>query len=595
MGATHPVLHRYLLGCLGLLVASLLGLAAVHRGGVAQETSRQPELSSQESEPTFRIRTERNLVVVRVVVRDAKGHAVSDLRKQDFRLFDNRKPQEISQFAVEILSPGRAPAKPTEPGLAGSGAPLAPSAPVLAPARFLALYFDDIHMPFEDISLTRKAAEHYLASAIRPSDRVGLFTSSGQGDVDFTNDRARLDQALNRLMPRPINERSDNECPQILDYQAYLIVHQHDPFATDAAAQEAYHCYCESLPQVPPNCQQQAAQMAQSEAYRVEAAFEHETEYSLRGLRELVRRMGRLPGERSVVLVSPGFLTATQDIEVDEITDQALRSNIVISTLDSRGLYAVIPLGDASKRPLVLPNHPEVAGRKAQIQLNELSESANVMRNLAYDTGGTFFHNNNDLDLGFREVGALPEAYYILAFTPENLKLDGHFHTLKVNLVNPAKLSVEARRGYFAPTKAVDAATEANEELEQAVFSQDEMSEIPIDVRTQFFKAHGAAAKLSVLTHVDLRFVRFRKENGRNLDKVTVVTVLFNGAGAYITGNEKQIQFRLLDATLDKLSRSGINTKSSFDVKPGTYLVRSVVLDSGGAQMSAANHSVEIP
>ncbi len=579
------------MGCAALLV---LSFAYDGRAEAAGQATATPEAAAANSQPTFKIRTQRNLVVVRVVVRDTAGRAVGDLRKEDFRLLDNNRPQIISQFAVESLV---APPKTVPIGkAAGPGREIATStAPGSAPQRFVALYFDDIHLSFEDISRTRAAAKRYLATAIQPGDRIGLFTSSGLGDLEFTAERTKLNRALDRLMPRPIGNRSGNECPEIYDYQAYLMIHRRDPFALDIATEEAYHCDCEDLPMIPPNCRQQAEERAESAAYRVEEQFERETEYSLRGLSEVIRHISMVPGQRNIVLVSPGFLTVTEDQEISEIVDEALRSNIVINTLDSQGLFTAIPFGDATRRPLILVKRADLTGKKSQIYLDEVSRRSDVLRTLAYDTGGVFFHNSNDLDAGFRQVGSLPEVYYVLAFTPENLKPDGRFHTLTVSLVKPAKLSLEARRGYFAPTVAANAATVADEELQQAVFSQDEIGEIPIDVETQFFHSVNASIKLSVFTHIDPRFIHFRRQNGRNFDDLTVVTALFDGAGKYIVGQQKQIEFHLHDSTLQKLRESGIVMKTTFDVKPGTYLVRSVVRDAAGEQTSALNRSVEIP
>ena len=111
----------------------------------------------------------------------------------------------------------------------------------------------------------------------------------------------------------------------------------------------------------------------------------------------------------------------------------------------------------------------------------------------------------------------------------------------------------------------------------------------------QFFKVNELDTKLSVLAHLDLRFVQFRKENGRNINDLTFVTALFDRDGKYVTGREKRLQFRLLDDSLQKLTLSGITAKMTFDVRPGTYLVRQVVRDSQGAQISALNRTVEIP
>ena len=121
------------------------------------------------------------------------------------------------------------------------------------------------------------------------------------------------------------------------------------------------------------------------------------------------------------------------------------------------------------------------------------------------------------------------------------------------------------------------------------------MSEIPVEVHTQFFKLNEQDAKLSVLTHVDLRLLQFRKADGRNLNKLRLVTVLFDRDGKYITGKEKIVEFHLRDVSLQKLASSGITSKTIFDVQPGAYLVRQVVREAEGGQISELNRAVDIP
>src|SRR5260370_42295443 len=57
------------------------------------------EVSTRDNPATFRVRV--NLVLVRVVVPDSQGKVVTGLKKEDFQLSDNRKPQMISTFSVE--------------------------------------------------------------------------------------------------------------------------------------------------------------------------------------------------------------------------------------------------------------------------------------------------------------------------------------------------------------------------------------------------------------------------------------------------------------------------------------------------------------
>jgi hypothetical protein len=57
-----------------------------------------PEVAQKDTEATFQ--SKLNLVVVPVVVRDGQGHAVGDLTREDFALFDKGKAQTIASFSV---------------------------------------------------------------------------------------------------------------------------------------------------------------------------------------------------------------------------------------------------------------------------------------------------------------------------------------------------------------------------------------------------------------------------------------------------------------------------------------------------------------
>jgi hypothetical protein len=194
-----------------------------------------------------------------------------------------------------------------------------------------------------------------------------------------------------------------------------------------------------------------------------------------------------------------------------------------------------------------------------------------------------------------KRAGATPDVSYMLGFSPQNPKMDGRFHTIKVVMANKQKYEVQARRGYYAPRKVEDPQEEAKQEIAEAVFSQEEIHELPVDLQTQYFKTGETEAHLSVVSRIDVKGVHFRKADGRNWDNLTVATVIFDENGNYVTGGEKMLEMRLLDSTYDRLSRTGLTMKSSFDLKPGKYLVRQVIRDSEGAQMAARNGAVVIP
>jgi len=464
------------------------------------------------------------------------------------------------------------------------------------PKNYQALYFDDVQTKFEDLARARDAADRYLAATLTPDSRVGLFTSSGQGNLDFTDDRSKLHEALFNLRPRPFASTETGACPDIGDYQAYLIVEQHEPNAIDVAVDEYFQCNCESLPvKAQASCRAHGQIVAEQDAMMVMSKAERRSTGVLRGLEQIIRRTALLPGQRSVIVVSPGFLSYSLESQITAVAERALRSNVVVNALDPRGLYVVIPGGDASQATVVMPSNGAMAARKQQMIELEVSQAEDVLFGFAADTGGQFFHNSNDLDLGFRRVGTLSEVSYVLAFSPRDLKFDGRFHKLKVSLVNPKGFALQARRGYFAPKASEDAATRAKEEIEEAVYSQDESRELPIDVHTQFYRVNETDVRLAVLTHLDMAALRFLKEQDRNLNDLTFVTVLFDRDGKYVKGTEKELKFHLRDATLARLTQSGITLKTEFDLKPGTYMVRQIVRDSQAGQLSGLSRTVEIP
>jgi hypothetical protein len=315
---------------------------------------------------------------------------------------------------------------------------------------------------------------------------------------------------------------------------------------------------------------------------------------ALRGIESIVRRMSSLRGQRSVVIISGGFLTETLRFELDQIADRALHAGVIINAIDARGLWTD-PTLDASRRSFADTMNSLSQGQKHQILLDSAQRQTDGMKALALDTGGIFFQNSNDLDAGFRKVTEVPDAYYLLAFSPQNLKHDGTFHPLQVKLVSYKGLSVLARRGYYAPRKSEDPTSQEKEEIREAIFSQDESHELPIDVHTQFFMTSETDARVTVLTRIDLRPLHFRKEVDRNVDKLTFVTVIFDRDGHEVSAQEKTVDFHMHDSTLEHYQQTGITLKSLFNIKPGTYQVRSVVRDSESGQIAGLNRTVEIP
>jgi len=527
------------------------------------------EIASHETPTTFKVHV--NLVLVRVVVRDNNGKVITGLKREDFQIADNRKPQMISSFSVETPA-SHVPSVKMEPSEASSeGKPVKALEP---PQRFVTLFFDDVHLSIADSMYSQRAAAKVLES-MQEGDRFSVFTTSGMVMQDFTADRTKLDEAIKRIMAR--GQDTTTDCPPMSFYEAYQIIEINDPFALQVAVEDVAQCM---------NGARGAELIAKMAAQRELGIGEYQVRQAFGALDGVIRRMSGLPGQRAVVLVSPGFFVSPSVHESGEIIDRATKANVVINAIDARGLY-VYSYNDASNR------YP-ASNDKMQFVMAEQSIQNAVLEEVADGTGGLFFHNRNDIDQGIRQAAAAPEVSYILGFTPQNLKLDGKYHQLKVTLVNKQKWALQARHGYFAPHGEADSEATAREEIQQAVFSQEELGELPMQSQTQFFR-NADGAHLTVLARIETNTLKFRKDQNLNDDNLTVVTAVFDENGNLLDGQQRVIEMKLKDATRERLNKEGLKVKSSFDLKPGTYLIRIVVRDSEGAQMAALNRGVVIP
>ena len=170
-----------------------------------------------------------------------EGNPIPNLKREDFQVFDQGKLQPITVFAVETRESRRekalAAAK-TQADASGSG-----ESKTVLPDRFVAMEFDDIHLATESATYTRKSAEQFLAN-LAPTDRVGIFTTSGEVTQEFTSDVALLKQKLLGVVPRPkVGHTSTNDCPDVSPYVADLVQNRNDQMALrTAVVKDAWQC-----------------------------------------------------------------------------------------------------------------------------------------------------------------------------------------------------------------------------------------------------------------------------------------------------------------------------------------------------------------
>jgi hypothetical protein len=277
-----------------------------------------------------------------------------------------------------------------------------------------------------------------------------------------------------------------------------------------------------------------------------------------------------------------------QPSEEWQIIDFANRANVVVNTLDVRGLD-VPDNGDDTKGATDLL---ETRDQRVQERLNAQLEQTSVLAGFAYGTGGTFFHNSNDL-LGGLGLAASPPVRYVLGFAPQNLKQDGRYHILKVRLTGGNNYSIQARRGYYAPQK-LNAKEEVERQIEDDLHSRGEVGNLFLDLQAHSFSIGTERTQIVVTSKVAINNIRFKEVGGKRSDVLRMITAIFDENGNVVTGGEKHLTMDLNEEQYHQLMQVGLTVNSSFDLKPGRYLVRQLIKDTASDETSARNRTLDI-
>lgn len=590
----------------GLCIASgpLLAQAPAQSGAPSNDQAANP------------LKVESNLVVVRVIVRDAQGVPVTGLKKEDFKLFDRGKEQQIAQFEAE------APAE----GAATSSAPQTPGQPGEKQERYIALYFDDLDTSDADMIAARDAADRFLVANLRASDHVAIFTT-GKILSDFTSDTKQLRSALLQLHASGRTLSRVHECPDLSDYQAQQLLETDDPHSDVwmAALAEVRICAPPPDPRGLPTSIRMLAQ-------RIMSVAQAQARENLDQFAKVVNVMTQAPGARTVILVSPGFLSQSEQLALDRITDRALRSQVVINSLNPKGLSVQTRESDASRSGIVLPD-PKATQARNNLDAARAFVGGDVLAELAFGTGGQFVHDTNDLKAGFEQLAGHP-AEYTLSFVPVNLKLDGKLHALKVELTEKQKgYAIQARKGYFAVAdapiavavqpksksesvaettplnppqpaaapspvmqpKAADPDAQEQHQIQSALRSKTDSNGIAAALEASPSESGGDTRALAATVHLDTKTLPLRKDAGQSLDALTFAVAVFDAGDNLVEVKQRRARVNLSDDQLSDFLDDGVDVNMMFEVKPGSYRLRVVVIESNQQRMAASSSAVVVP
>jgi VWFA-related protein len=575
------------------LACLLVGLA-----GAGASHAQAPEAPK----PELVVPAAVDVVRLDVVVTEKRGRPRVGLRREDFVVREDGKPQAIVQFQA-FAHPQPAPLAPPSPAAVAKPAGPEEDAEELLPARYVVLVVDDVHMEFENLARFRKVLNRFLDEDLRPEDQVALVTTSGAYALsqEFTSDRDALHAVLDRLFAQGrIPERSD--VPYVSEYQAELI-ESGDPLALAAAVQEVVQA---GLFRDPAS----AERVARKKAHDVLTEAVYDTRLTLEALETLCRGLSALTGRKALFLVSDGFLAGLNagtgaSFDVRRIADAATRAGVVVYSLDTGGLRSGLPAANASsiQRP-----GPDTFGTIVAMRQRSVDATRDAMNALAADTGGFLAENTNDLRAGLKELLRDTETYYVLAYEQTNTKRDGGFRKIAVSVPGVSGLKVRTRAGYFARDdrrlgggvrSAEDEARRAEQrhaEMLTALRSLAPLAGISVRLSADFVSLDGAAAQVVVSGSVGVGTLPFVRIHDRRQATVEAAALVYDQAGAVATTLETQRSvMNLADADYEQLLRGGIPYQKAVPLKPGRYQVRLAARDDGTGLLGSAWQTIEIP
>jgi len=386
--------------------------------------------------PTFRAGT--MLVEVDVVVRDKERRFVPDLRLEDFQVFDDGASQEISVIYRVI-----GPAEPTAAGeaAAGSSVPALPPPPPQQVQRAIVFLFDHAHIQPGGLDRAKKAAVEYLKRDFRQGDVGGVISGGTMVNKRLTSSRDELEAAVQSVKPlgeAGIVTRELRQWPRFVDvFEALRVVRNepsYSPGPTMLADVTARACRDQ-----PDSCRT-AEEDVQQKAMLLVGEARRTAKQTVDTISALASGLERLPGRKTVILLSEGFFVEDSWADLRSVVGRAARASVRIYSLDTRGLNRgsagsdILTSANPSQPALSAPSLGDVA--------------ADGPNSLAVDTGGFVIRNENDFGKAFDEIDRDTSSYYVIGFRTTR-PLDGKFHALEVKVKRPG-VSVRARKGYMA-------------------------------------------------------------------------------------------------------------------------------------------------
>lgn len=542
----------------------------------AAKTAQTPAAVPTQGPATFQATSQ--LVVETVSVTDKNGKPVEGLTAKDFNITEDNVQQTISfceyqkmlDQAPQATPPAAVAAdnKPEQKPAQQANLPPAPGVTSVQinpekpgdihyrDRRLIALYFDMGAMPVTDQLRSQSAALQFLAKNVQPADLIAVFSYSDRLHVlqDFTDDREQVALVIQKLF--------------IGEDQGF------DETSADDASSDVGSAFGED-----------------------DSEFNiFNTDRELAALQTAVKMLGNLNEKKVLVYFASGMQLNGVDnqAQLQATTNAAIRANVVLYTVDARGLVASAPMGDATVGSA--GGMGMYSGGGAVAFTSRLIKSQDTLYALAKDTGGKALLDNNDLAQGVIQAQQSISSYYIIGYYSANQNLDGKFRRIKITLNGHPEAKLDFRQGYWAgKVFSKFTAVDKERQLEDALMLGDPITELTIQMEVNYFQLNSAEYFVPVTMKIpgsELALARRRGADHTIIDFIGEVKDEYNVTVANV---RDKVDIKLTGETAERLSHQPIQYDTGFTVLPGTYSIKVLARDDETGRIGTYLHKFVVP
>ncbi len=541
-------------------------LAAIALAGLMpamQITAQDQKPSQPDTQASYTLKVESDLVLTNIVVRDKKtGEVVRGLTANDFQIQENGKPQKIISFDFQSVDQAAPLNEATVTGKSGNtimgSMNRSATSTELRNHRLIVMFFDITSMQPEDLERAQDAARNYINRQMQPADLVAVVSldSSLSLDRDFT--------ANKQLLLNAVNAYSGTQGAGF-ESGATSTTNQVEDTTSFTADEQEYN--------------------------------DVNTDRELFAFADIAHSLAYINEKKSLLYFSGGIQRdgIENQASLHAAINAAVRANLSIYSVDARGLEAISPLGDASTGSL--RGTGAYNGSALQNNLDSNFNTQEVLATLSSDTGGKAFLDSNDFSPAFQRIQQDTSAYYVIGFRSTDTQRDGRYRRLTIKINRP-NVKLEYRPGYYAPADFRHANKDERErQLQEQLATDLPATDVELYLEAYYFRNDTGGGTPRFYVPVSLIVpgsqIPFVKGGDRSKATLDIIGELKNTAGQDMAEIRQTVKLAIDDS--QQVSRKNIQYTTGFSLPLGKYHLKFVVRENQTGRMGSFETDINLP